>query len=176
MGPSGDQIWNYWKWSHLVTRYATYASGVIWWPINDCVTFALGTFAPPYFGTLKGQFSLSSSPPDLLKSSSSPLKYWSSFEEESFRNEEAARAATLYRCKYFFASHCQRFLCWAGPWRPTWGTPRLVLWRKTGGLFNNVFNCPVVPYRTVLYCVEKDDGLTCCSEMKNFQGKEALVG
>ena len=30
--PSGGQIWNNCKWSHLVVIFATNESGVIWWP------------------------------------------------------------------------------------------------------------------------------------------------
>ena len=30
--PSGGQIWNQYKWCHLVAMFATNASGAIWWP------------------------------------------------------------------------------------------------------------------------------------------------
>ena len=30
VAPSGDQIWNYCKWRHLVAKFWTDASGAIW--------------------------------------------------------------------------------------------------------------------------------------------------
>ena len=32
LAPSGGQIFNLCKWHHLVAKFATYASGAIWWP------------------------------------------------------------------------------------------------------------------------------------------------